>query len=147
MSAVPTLQIRVATGPGDFTRGFPVLNELRPHLTLETFLSAMERMRSGGYVFVLGESGGQIVAVAGYRLSEHLARGRFMYVDDLVTLHTALRHGHGKQMLGWLVETARQSACAEIHLDSGVQRAEAHAFYEAMGMRFSSRHYSLKLNS
>lgn len=146
MNAPPVLHIREAADADDLARAFPVLSELRPRLALATFPAVIERMQAGGYRLVLGESAGAVVAVAGYRLGEHLARGRFMYIDDLVTLGTSRRLGHGRRMLRWLMETARQSACAEIHLDSGVQRAEAHAFYEALGLRFSSRHYSLNLD-
>jgi hypothetical protein len=48
-------------------------------------------------------------------------------------------------LLAWLAEKAKEAGCAELHLDSGIQRVEAHAFYERLGLKFSSKHYSLKL--
>ncbi len=141
----PVLQIRPSETASDLARCFPVLRELRPHLSPDTFLATMKRMREGGYHLVMGESAGDVTAVAGYRFAEHLARGLYLYVDDLVTLHTHKRRGYGAQLLAWLAEKARESGCAELHLDSGIQRMDAHAFYERLGLKFSSKHYSLKL--
>jgi GNAT superfamily N-acetyltransferase len=141
----PVLQIRLAETASDLARCFPVLRELRPNLSPDTFLATMKRMREHGYHLVMGESAGDVTAVAGYRFSEHLARGSFVYVDDLVTLHTHKRRGYGAQLLAWLAEKAKDAGCAELHLDSGIQRVEAHAFYERLGLKCSSRHYSLKL--
>lgn len=139
------LLIRTAETESDLARCFPVLRELRPHLSPDTFLATMRRMKEGGYRLALGESAGDVVVVAGYRQSEHLARGPFMYVDDLVTLQSARRRGYGAQMLAWLAEKAKEAGCAELHLDSGLSRIDAHTFYGKLGMKFSSKHFSLKL--
>ena len=145
MTTRPILTIRTAETESDLARCFPVLRELRPQLSPDTFLATMRRMREGGYRLAFGESAGDVVVVAGYRAGEHLARGRFLYVDDLVTVGSARRRGHGAQMLAWLAEKARAEGGAELHLDSGLPRRDAHAFYERLGMQFSSKHFSLKL--
>jgi GNAT superfamily N-acetyltransferase len=141
----PVLQIRTAESASDFARCFPVLRELRPNLSPDTFLATMKRMKTGGYHLAMGESAGDVTAVAGYRFGEHLARGPHVYVDDLVTLHTHKRRGFGAQLLAWIAEKAKEAGCAELHLDSGLPRVEAHTFYEKLGLKFSSKHYSLKL--
>jgi len=138
--------IRVAETDSDILRCLPVLVELRPHLAEETFLSTIRQMQTNGYHLVMLEADGHIAAVAGYRFSEHLARGKFVYVDDLVTTSSARRKGYGKQLLDWLMRMTESAGGKELHLDSGIQRTEAHAFYEAQKMVFSSRHYSLKLS-
>jgi GNAT superfamily N-acetyltransferase len=145
MITAPVLQIRFARNDRDLARCFIILRELRPQLSPDTFLATMRRMMQDGYLLAMGESAGEVVAVAGYRIGEHLARGRYLYVDDLVTAGTTRRRGHGAHLLAWLAEKARESGCAELHLDSGVQRSEAHLFYEKLGLRFTSKHYSLKL--
>jgi GNAT superfamily N-acetyltransferase len=139
------LLIQPAKSDGDLARCFPVLRELRPQLSPDIFLATMKRMKEGGYRLAFGESAGEVVVVGGYRFCEHLARGPYSYVDDLVTTASARRRGYGAQMLAWLVETAQAAGCAELHLDSGLARVEAHAFYGKLGMRFSSKHFSLKL--
>ncbi|HEY4952054.1 MAG TPA: GNAT family N-acetyltransferase [Verrucomicrobiae bacterium] len=140
-----TISIQLAETDQDILRCFPVLRELRPHLKQETFLRTIRQFQGGGYFLVMLEANGEVAAVAGYRFSEHLARGKFLYVDDLVTAAAARRKGHGQKLLDWLIKQAETSGCQELHLDSGVQRTEAHLFYEKQKMVFASRHYSLKL--
>jgi GNAT superfamily N-acetyltransferase len=145
MLPVQNIVIRTAETDPDILRCYPVLRELRPHLHPETFLPTIRQFQDGGYFLVMLEADGEVVAVAGYRFSEHLARGRFLYVDDLVTLAAHRSKGYGEKFLDWLIKLARDSGCQELHLDSGVQRTEAHRFYENQKMIFASKHYSLKL--
>jgi GNAT superfamily N-acetyltransferase len=140
-----TTSIKIAETDADILRCFPIMRELRMQLQPETFLPTIRQFQTGGYFLVMLEADGEVAAVAGYRFGEHLARGRFLYVDDFVTLSTQRKNGHGKKLLDWLVKLAETSGCKELHLDSGVQRADAHSFYEKQKMIFASRHYSLKL--
>ncbi|HEY1661749.1 MAG TPA: GNAT family N-acetyltransferase [Verrucomicrobiae bacterium] len=139
------IQIRIAETDEDIFRCFSTMRELRPHLQAENFLETIRQFQASGYFLVMLEAGGDVGAVAGCRFSEHLARGKFLYVDDLVTRTDLRRSGHGQKLFEWLVILAETSGCRELHLDSGVQRADAHSFYEKQKMIFASRHYSLKL--
>lgn len=140
-----TIPIRLAETDRDIQRCFQVLHELRPHLQPDDFATTVRRQQREGYFLVLLEAGGEVAAVAGYRLGENLARGKFLYVDDFATLATVRRQGHGQKLFDWLVQRAGTSGCRELHLDSGVQRTEAHRFYEKQKMALASRHYALKL--
>jgi GNAT superfamily N-acetyltransferase len=140
-----TTTIRPAQTAKDIRRCFPVLLELRPHLQVRNFLPAIRRLQKHGYFLVRLEAGVEVVAVAGYRFGENLARGKFLYVDDFVTRSDSRRHGHGKKLFDWLIRLARRTGCRELHLDSGRQRIGAHAFYEKQNLLFASRHYSIKL--
>jgi GNAT superfamily N-acetyltransferase len=139
--------IQIAETDDEILRCAPVLRELRPHLALADFLPAIRRLQAGGYVLARLETAGDVIAVAGYRLGESLARGRFLYVDDFVTHPGLRRQGHGEKLFNWLVERAMDAGCQELHLDSGVQRTAAHQFYEKHKMNFTSRHYALKLKA
>lgn len=121
--------------------------QLRPHLTEEDFLERVRRQRAeAGYRLAALVSGGDVVAVAGYRVSECLAWGRYLYVDDLVTDAAHRSRGHGDTLFGWLVDQARGHGCTQIALESGVQRHEAHRFYFARRMRISSYHFARDLD-
>ena len=67
-----------------------------------------------------------------------------MYVDDLITSDAARSKGFGGQLLDWLVEQAAGRGCAQLELDSGVQRFDAHRFYFRKRMKIASYHFSLK---
>lgn len=126
-------------------RCFAVMHELRPHHTLISFVAQVQRQQSSGYKLVYVENNEEVCAVAGYRLSENLSWGSFMFVDDLVTRSSDHGAGHGSALLDWLLEEARQQGCAQFHLDSGVQRFGAHRFYLHKGMDITCHHFALKL--
>ena len=137
--------IRVAETDGEIDRCFPVMAELRPHLIRERFVEQIRRQSEDNYRLVFLEDGGEIRAVAGFRVSENLAWGKFLYVDDLVTAEGERSKGCGRALLGWIVDHAREAGCDEVHLDSGVQRFGAHRFYLREEMDITSHHFALKL--
>ncbi len=124
---------------------YPVMVELRPHLTAEQFLNQVQMQQHFGYQLSYIESDSTVVAVAGHRISHNLAWGKFFYVDDLVTAEKHRSKGYGKQLLDWLIDYGRQQACRQFHLDSGVQRKDAHRFYEREGLNNVGHHYSMGL--
>ncbi|MCC7292877.1 MAG: GNAT family N-acetyltransferase [Phycisphaerales bacterium] len=125
---------------------FPVIAQLRPHLTPEAFMEQVRRQRQQGYQLAAARDGeGRIVAVAGFRLFEMLAWGRALYVDDLVTDADSRSKGYGDALFEWLTAHARREGCDQLHLDSGVQRFDAHRFYLRQRMKISSHHFALML--
>jgi GNAT superfamily N-acetyltransferase len=137
--------IRSATADDDILRCFPVVQQLRTHLKAEEFLPTVRRQEAGGYHLALLEDGDEVRAVAGYRVMDNLVSGRVLYVDDLVTDSKARSKGHGRELLAWLTERAREAGCQHLELDSGVQRFDAHRFYLTNRMTISSHHFRLKL--
>ena len=81
----------------------------------------------------------------GYRLGANLFCGKHLYVDDLVTADTERSKSYGRELLAWLRALAVKNDCDVFHLDSGVQRKRAHAFYLREGMELSSYHFSERL--
>ena len=122
-----------------------VLAELRPHVGREGFVALVRELQKDGLRLACIREDGRVVAVAGYRISANLFAGRHLYVDDLVTAEGERSKGHGKALLGWLRALAVQNDCDLFHLDSGVQRKRAHAFYQREGMELASYHFSQRL--
>lgn len=140
------VSIRRAVDPGDIARCHAVMAELRPHVGAEELVSRVQRqVREAGYRMAFAEAGGTIRSVAGYRISECLAWGRFLYVDDLVTRAEDHGGGFGSALFDWLVDEARRERCDQFHLDSGVQRFGAHRFYLGKGMDITSHHFAMRL--
>jgi GNAT superfamily N-acetyltransferase len=141
---MPTVQH--ADTDTDRARAFPVIAQLRPHLSLEAFLAQARRQSdAAGWRLLTAELEGRVVACAGYRISEWLAWGKALYVDDLVTDANVRSGGHGGALFDWLVAHAKERGCACMQLDSGVQRFDAHRFYLTKRMEIRSHHFSLKL--
>jgi GNAT superfamily N-acetyltransferase len=124
---------------------YDVMAQLRPHVARADFLTTVRAMQKDGLRLACIRDGGRVVAVAGYRISTNLFCGRHLYVDDLVTDGAERSKGHGKALLAWLRELAVETDCDVFHLDSGVQRKRAHAFYEREGMELASYHFSVRL--
>ena len=138
-------EISLATTDAEIAACFPVMHELRPKLVESEFVARVRRQQHAGYQLVQVSGAAGPVAVAGFRLSEALASGRFLNVDDLATLATERSRGHGKRLIAWLSDYGRRHDCVQLHLDSGVQRTDAHRFYLREGMSITSHHFALDL--
>lgn len=124
---------------------YPVMKQLRPHLSEDEFVSAVGRMREEDYRLAAAYDGDKAVGAAGFRVQEYLAHGRHLYVDDLVTSDDARSGGVGRAMLDWLEDEAKNAGCTSIQLDSGVQRKDAHRFYFRERMTIASYHFTKEL--
>lgn len=137
--------IQIAQSDAEISRCFPVMVQLRPNLVPEEFVDRVRRQQREGYQLAFLEDGGEVRAVAGFRLIEMLSRGKFMYVDDLVTDADSRSKGYGDALFNWLADYARAALCEALNLDSGVQRFGAHRFYLRKRMNIVAHHFSLKL--
>ena len=128
---------------------FPVVQQLRPHIEgVEEFIDQVRTQRREGYRLVVArDPAGSIRALAGFRVMTMLLRGRQLYVDDLVTDAAARSEGYGSALFAWLVAEGRRLQCQELHLDSGVQRFDAHRFYLRQRMAITGHHFALPLES
>ena len=100
--------IALATTPETVARCYSVVRELRPHLADEAaFVAQVQRQREAGYRLAYLEAGGEVRAVAGFRVQEKLSAGRFLYVDDLVTRAEDRSLAYGGSLLDWLADRVR----------------------------------------
>jgi GNAT superfamily N-acetyltransferase len=139
------MSIQLAESDPQILECFPVLSQLRPHLKQSNFLAQIQQQKRLGYQLVFVEQDSQIVAVAGFSISECLAWGQFLYVYDLVVDEAVRSKRYGQSLLEWLIGFAKNHNCQQLHLDSGVQRFDAHRFYLQQRMNITSHHFSLIL--
>lgn len=138
-------ECQFAITPQQIAKCFPVIHELRPHFTEETFLEQVQRQQKQGYHFLYHEHQDQVTSIAGYRYIEFLAWGKVLYLDDLATHSSARRNGYASKLLQFVIEEAKRNHCNELHLDSGYQRHDAHKFYLKHGLEIRCHHFGLKL--
>lgn len=139
-------RIAIAKTPDEIRRCYPVMRELRTHITAEQdFVDRVLRQQKEGYHLAFLEADGEVCAAAGYRVLESLFSGKNLYVDDLVTRERDRSRGFGGELIDWLIEQARQQGCETLELDSGVQRFDAHRFYFTKRMSISSYHFRIKI--
>lgn len=136
------MDIGIAATDTEIMACYPVMRELRPHVSEADFLPQVRRQEQQGFRLALASLDGRPVGVAGFRVSENLFYGQNLYVDDLVTLPGDRSRGVGAALLEWLYQLAKAEGCAHFHLDSGVQRKDAHRFYEREQMPLVAYHFS-----
>jgi GNAT superfamily N-acetyltransferase len=138
--------VRTAQTDREILRCFPLMAQLRPHLKREEFVDRVRRQhRMAGYTLIYLEAEKRVRSLAGFRISECLYSGRYLYVDDLVTDSKTQGRGYGGKLFDWMVREAKRNQCHALTLDSGVQRFSAHRFYLQKRMDITCHHFSLKL--
>ncbi len=145
MLANKTFHIRELHSHSDWNEAYPVVAELRPHLSLAEYLSLIEFQRREGYRAVVAADEQIVLGFAGFRRLTMLHRGPHIYIDDLVTTATSRSQGVGDGLLDWVIDEAKRIGCQALTLDSGVQRFDAHRFYLRKRMRIEGHHFSLAL--
>lgn len=122
--------VRELTTEAEWRRAFPVLSQLRDHLTENEYLECLHDMREEGYrLFALFDEE-EIVSVAGVALRTNFYNGRHVFVYDLVTRSNRRSEGHGTRLMTFIEQWARDRDCDSITLESGLWRDSAHRFYE-----------------
>ena len=125
-----TADVRELTTEAEWRAAFPVLSQLRDHLTEVEYLEYLHEMRREGYrLFALYENDA-IVSVAGVAPRTNFYNGHHLFVYDLVTRADRRSEGHGGRLMAFLEEWAADHGCEHLTLESGLWREDAHRFYE-----------------
>ncbi|WP_067730581.1 GNAT family N-acetyltransferase [Oceanobacillus damuensis] len=140
------LTIKELQSESEIIKAFPVMKQLRTHLDEDTFLElVLEAKAKDRYkIFALIDEG-EIVAVTGFKPMITLYYGRFVWVCDLVTDTNNRSKGYGEKLLTYVHEWAKENNYGSVALSSGLQRTDAHRFYENK-MDYDKVSYVFKAN-
>ena len=105
----------------------------------------VENQMSNGYqiVYVKSSEGDHILAAAGFVVSEKLAWGKHIYIDDFITAEKHRSSGVGSFLMNWFKSHCKKLECKQLHLDSTVERLKAHSFYIQHGFHITSHHFEI----
>jgi GNAT superfamily N-acetyltransferase len=138
-------KIDLATTEEQVLACYSVMAELRPHIGRDEFVGTVRRLAAeAGYQLAYLSDGG-IKAVVGFRISEWLAGGKYLEIEDLVVSVDERSKGYGSELFDWLVTRAEESDCNEIRLVSRVARYDAHRFYLNKRMIIEAYYFSRQL--
>ena len=144
---MPDTEIRELVSETEWLEAFPVVRQLRDHLDEETYLEYLEEMTADGYRLFGLFSDGELAAVAGVDILTNMYYGRHLWVFELVTDSAYRSKGFGEELLQYLVEWAESRGCEKVALSSGLQRTDAHRFYEERaGMEKASYVFTLDVD-
>lgn len=139
------MNIATATSDEEINACYAVLAELRPHLEATDFIGLIRRLAqlTGFQLVFLYDDG--VKAVGGFRISEWLAGGKYLEIEDLVVADGARSQGYGGMLFDWLVAYARENDCDHLRLVSNVKRVDAHRFYLNKNMTLEAHYFSMNL--
>lgn len=124
------MELQRLSSQDDLVRSFAVMHELRDHLALDAYLELLRAMMEEGYELWALCDDEDIKALAGIALRTNLYYGRHIWVFDLVTTSGERSKGYGEALLKQIEELGKQRGCDMVALSSGLERVDAHRFYE-----------------
>jgi GNAT superfamily N-acetyltransferase len=123
--------IRILKNSQEWKEAFPIMKQLRAHLNEASFLQLVqEAVEKEGYQLAALYEDENIVAVTGFMPMITLYNGRSIWVCDLVTDEESRAKGYGKKLLNFVHHWAKENGFGIVSLSSGLQRGDAHRFYE-----------------
>jgi GNAT superfamily N-acetyltransferase len=138
-------RITVARSEQEISDCYPIMAELRPHIQPDEFLPIVRRLAEIADFQLSYLTDGEIKAVAGFRISEWLAGGRYLEIEDLVVKSGERSIGYGGELFDWLVGYAKENNCLQVRLVSRVSRRDAHRFYLRKGMSLEAHYFSMNV--
>lgn len=121
----------------ELIEAFPIMNQLRTHLDLKDYLELVYESGAKERYQMLGLRDNDVLkAVIGFKPMITLYYGRSLWVCDLVTDKQSRSKGYGEKLLTHVERWGKQHNYESIALSSGLQRTNAHHFYE------ENMHYS-----
>jgi len=136
------MNVKLVTTGEEIREACRVLLQLRPQYTLASLINAVTAQMQQDYQLAGCSENGTFLGAMGFVMGHKLAWKKHIYIDDLVVTTEQRSRGAGAALLEWISEYAREHECEQIHLDSGVQRYDAHRFYLNHGFRIASHHFS-----
>ena len=112
---------------------YEVVSQLRVDLSYKEFEDLIYDMRDMEYKMLGIMNGEELITYAGVTVQTNLYHKRHLYVFELVTDEKHRGKKYGKMMLDYLYDYAKIGMCENIVLSSGLQKEEAHNFYEKNG--------------
>ena len=138
-------KVNLAESEREILDCYPVMAELRPHIQRDEFVSTVKRLTEIADYQLAYLTDGGIKAVAGFRISEWLASGKYLEIEDLVATSGERSKGYGGDLFDWLVKHAEENDCYQIRLVSRVIRSDAHRFYLNKRMTIEAYYFSRQL--
>ena len=124
------MEIRELETRSEWLDAYPVMVQLRTDLDERSYLDYLHEMTTDGYRLFAGVVDGEIVALAGVGVRVNMYYGRHLWVYELITDADHRSRGYGLELLSFVEGWAERRGCELVALSSGVQREDAHRFYE-----------------
>lgn len=143
-------EVRAEIRPIDSTQvstAFAALSVLRPTITdVGRFIEQMHDLQKNQGYRLLGvfeEGKTNAVAVCGFRMAHNFSYGRYLDLEDIITVPQARNRGYASRLLEEVGKIAKEEGVAMIntHLRVGGDRTAAHRLYYQHGFEITSHYF------
>lgn len=118
------------TNTKQWLEAFPIMKQLRTDLTEETYIELLQDMSKDGYKLYAMSVEDEIVSLVGLSWRINFYNKRHIFIYDLVTDVSQRSFGYGEKLLKYIHDWANENGAEYVALESGLQRSDAHRFYE-----------------
>lgn len=118
------------TNTKQWLEAFPIMKQLRTDLTEETYIELLQDMSKDGYKLYAMYVEDEIVSLVGLSWRINFYNKRHIFIYDLVTDVSQRSFGYGEKLLKYVHDWAKENGAEYVALESGLQRSDAHRFYE-----------------
>jgi GNAT superfamily N-acetyltransferase len=118
------------TNTEQWLKAFPIMKQLRTDLTEESYIELLQDMSKDGYKLYAMYVEDNIVSLVGLSWRVNFYNKRHIFIYDLVTDVSHRSFGYGEKLLKYIHDLANENGAEYVALESGIQRIDAHRFYE-----------------
>ena len=139
------MDIQTASSREQFTACFPLMQQLRPQLTLDEYLVRVLYMQDEGYRLIYTGLEEVAEALLGYRFATHLDEGRTIVINDFITTPAQRKEGLGAALLLHLKSIAAAADIYHISIKLPFDAPEAQRFCLNQGFVLDKQYLVLHL--
>ena len=134
------MQIKILETNEDWKFAYPLIQQLRSHLSEERYFELLKQMPSYQGWVIVDET---YKAFIGFEERHNFYNEKHLFVLDFVTNENERSKGYGERLMDALIMHAKEYHFSFVALESGLERNDAHRFYETK-MGFSKWCYSFR---
>jgi GNAT superfamily N-acetyltransferase len=124
---------------------FDVLSHMYPSMTKEEYDSITPDRVKDGYRMLGVFDGEKCVCTGGFWISYRFYCGKFIQLDNMVTIPKYRSKGVGKLITDQIKNIGKTEGCAKVLIDTYVENFEAHRFFFREGFIIRGYHLNYKL--
>ncbi|MBX7491486.1 adenylyl-sulfate kinase [Helicobacter turcicus] len=125
-----SLKTKVAHTPVLIQEAYAIMQEFRPYLTLNDFISKVLHLdKTAQFCLLLFYDNERLIGLCGFMPSNLLYEKKCLFISDFVVSSDVRGRGYGEKMFSIIESIAYANGFEEIALESGILRERAHKFY------------------
>lgn len=138
------LEIKIASD-AEISYCYKIMHQIREDLSQNDLEKLINEQIKNGYKLAYVIENNEVICVAGFNIKNKISIGKYLQIDDFVTNKSLESSKAAKSLLSFIKTYAKKEKCDSLHLDSSVNRHDAHKFYLSEDMKIDSYHFSMEL--